>query len=172
MHHSSSSSSIILIGMPGSGKSTLGEKLARRLNKTFIDTDRLIQAQEGTTLQDYLNKNGFLALRQVEEQVIVEGEFYNAIVSTGGSVIYSAKALQALSHFGPLVWLDISYKTLMKRVTNQQSRGLACAPGTDLCTLYNERHPLYERYAEFRLDANDCEIDEACQGLLGLINPQ
>lgn len=159
-------SSLVLIGMPGAGKSTLGVQLAKRLVKTFVDTDLLIQAESGMSLQEYLDRHGHLALRALEEKVLLSHDFDNCIVATGGSAVYSEKAMQHLKRFGPCVYLYISFDTMLKRLTNKESRGLACAPGTSLEQLYRERLGLYEKYADFRIDSDSSSQEQAMEYIL------
>lgn len=159
-------SSPILIGMPGAGKSTLGVQLAKRLVKTFVDTDLLIQAEVGMSLQDYLDRHGYLALRAVEENVLLSHDFHNSVVATGGSAVYSDRAMQHLKQFGPCVYLYISFDTMLKRITNKESRGLACAPGTSLEQLYRERLELYEKYGDIVMDGDSMSQDQAMERIV------
>lgn len=152
--------------MPGAGKSTLGVQLAKRLVKTFVDTDLLIQAEVGMSLQDYLDRHGYLALRAVEENVLLSHDFHNSVVATGGSAVYSDRAMQHLKQFGPCVYLYISFDTMLKRITNKESRGLACAPGTSLEQLYRERLELYEKYEDIVMDGNSLTQDQAMERIV------
>lgn len=144
--------SLILIGMPGAGKSTLGMQLATKCERPFIDTDTLIEKAVGASLQDYLNQEGYQALRAQEEQQLLHADLCHAIVATGGSVVYSEKGMQRLESLGICVYLHIDLATLQARVTNQNSRGLAVAKGTTLQQLYQERLPLYESWATHTVD--------------------
>lgn len=157
MPDKSTATTISLIGMPGAGKSTLGALLAQSLSKRFIDTDLLIEQQVQMSLQEFLETDGFMALRKAEENVLLTQDLSAAVVATGGSAVYSAAAMSRLRALGPRVYLKISLPTLLDRVTNQSSRGLACAPGTSLSALYEERCPLYESAADivFELDSYD-----------------
>lgn len=159
-------SSLVLIGMPGAGKSTLGVQLAKRLVKTFVDTDLLIQAESGMSLQEYLDQQGYLALRALEEKVLLSHHFDGCVVATGGSAVYSDKAMQHLKTFGPTVYLSISFDTMRKRITNQGSRGLACAPGTRLEELYRERLHLYEKYHDIKVDCDSLPQEEAMEWIV------
>ena len=148
------SSSVILIGMPGSGKSTLGILLAKMLAKDFVDTDLLIQIQQNKTLQDIVDNEGYLALRDIEEQVLLNTHFTNHVIATGGSAVYSEKAMQHLRHYGPIIFLDVELSELMTRVNNIDTRGLARKPGQTFEELYQERHILYQRYATAIIDCS------------------
>ncbi|RYY75675.1 MAG: shikimate kinase [Gammaproteobacteria bacterium] len=146
------STSVILIGMPGSGKSTLGIQLAKMLAKDFIDTDLLIQTKHGQTLQDIINNQGYLALRDIEEQVLLDTHYPNHIIATGGSAVYSEKAMQHLHHYGQIIFLDVALSELKSRVSNIDTRGLARRPGQTFEELYEERQKLYERYANITIN--------------------
>ena len=146
------STSLILIGMPGSGKSTIGLLLAKSLVKNFVDTDVLIQLQEGKTLQKIVDNQGYLALRAIEEQVLLNTHFSNHIMATGGSAIYSEKAMHHLRQFGQIIFLDVPLGELTERITNYETRGLARKPTQSLVDLFNERHALYQQYANITID--------------------
>ncbi|MFT6102701.1 MAG: shikimate kinase [Granulosicoccus sp.] len=139
---------IILIGMPGSGKSTVGVQLAKTLGLDFIDTDIMIQTQEGRQLQDIQDNDGHVALRAIEEQVILDLDTLGALISTGGSAIYSDTAMQHLKSLGIIVFLEVSVDELKKRINGQGPRGIACSEGQTFFDIYAERAPLYRRYAD------------------------
>jgi shikimate kinase len=144
--------SLVLIGMPGSGKSTLGILLAKMLARDFVDTDLLIQLQHNKTLQDIIDTQGYLALRDIEEQVLLNTHYPNHIIATGGSAVYSDKAMQHLRHFGQIIFLDVSLSDLLTRVNDMNTRGLARKPGQSFEELYKERRKLYQRYATITID--------------------
>lgn len=146
--------SLILIGMPGAGKSTLGIMLAKALAKDFVDTDVLIQLEQGKTLQDIVDSEGYLTLREIEERVLVNTHYPNHIIATGGSAVYSDKAMRHLRHFGPIVFLDLSLSELRLRINDFDTRGLARKPNQSLEELYNERRELYQKYASITIDCN------------------
>ncbi len=145
---------MILIGMPGAGKSTLGIMLAKSLAKDFIDTDVLIQTRSGQLLQDIVDNQGYLTLRILEEQVLLDLDVSNAVIATGGSAVYSKAAMEYLKSLGTIVYLDVSFENIQKRVSNFSTRGLASAPGQNLQEIYQERTSLYKRSAEIVVDAN------------------
>lgn len=163
--------SVILIGMPGAGKSTVGVLLAKRLAKAFIDTDILIQQTAGMTLQDYLDANGYLALRTLEEQVLMTEPMQQAVVSTGGSAVYSDAAMARLAEIGPRVFLDISLATMEQRIHNQASRGLASQPGVSLAAIYAERYPLYQQYADVSVVADQGSVDDVVECIVERVAP-
>ncbi|MFT6577769.1 MAG: shikimate kinase [Zhongshania sp.] len=153
------SSSVVLIGMPGAGKSTIGQALALRLGVEFVDTDRLIEQREGRSLQVMLDASGYQYLRAIEADVLLRNDFVNKVVATGGSAVYSDAAMMHLRRFGPCVFIDISLSAIEDRVQNFAERGIAGPPGQDLQGVYSERLPLYQRYADITVDG--AGLDEA-----------
>ncbi len=168
----SSDRPIFLIGMPGAGKSTLGVLLAKTLARSYVDTDLLIQQRAGMTLQSYLDQFGYLALRALEEQVLLESDFSNSVVATGGSVVYSNKGMEMLGKLGIRIYLNISYDTMEHRVCNSATRGLACAPGTSMKTLYYERKPLYIRYADHMVNLDNLDFEQSLSSLIAVLPSQ
>jgi shikimate kinase len=152
--------SLILIGMPGAGKSTVGLLLAKTLAKDFVDTDLLIQLQQGKTLDDILREQGYLKLREYEEDVLVSACYTNHIIATGGSAVYSEKGMKHLKQFGPIVFLDVDQAELEKRIHNMDTRGIARHPSQSFTELFNERRELYLRYADVVIDGNHKTQDE------------
>jgi len=157
---SHSTSVISLIGMPGSGKSTVGVLLAKRLGLAFVDTDLLIQEQERATLAEIIAAKGHETLRGIEEQVLLDMAIYPAIVSTGGSVVYSEAIMQRLAKASIVVYLRAQLSTVDYRISLAPDRGIASPGDHRLEDVYNERAPLYERYANITVDvdADDPEI--------------
>lgn len=149
-------SNVVLIGMPGSGKSTVGVVLAKQTARGFIDTDVVIQTQEERPLQDIVDKDGYMALRNIEEQVLLRLSLRNHVIATGGSAVYSDSAMRHLKNSGTVVLLDVALPTLESRVADYSTRGLAKAPGQTFAELYLERRPLYLKYADLVV---------ACEGL-------
>ena len=148
-------SSLILIGMPGAGKSTLGIMLAKELARDFIDTDVLIQVREGRSLQQILDGADYLHLRQIEEDALLASHLPNHIVATGGSAVYSDRGMQHLQQYGPVIFLDVPLADLRRRIHNYENRGIARRPGQSLEDLFNERHALYKHYADIVVDCRD-----------------
>lgn len=147
--------SIVLIGMPGSGKSTLGVQLAKNLALDFVDTDLLIQKYTGEPLQVTLDKQGYQALRDIECQVLctMEPERYgHSVIATGGSAVYSEKAMTHLASFATLVYLLVPEQELLKRIGNFATRGIAKRDDQSFSDLFLERHQLYQQYAQMTLD--------------------
>ncbi len=142
---------VVLIGMPGAGKSTLGVLLAKELSRSFLDTDIHIQAREDLALQSIIEKQGVEHFLRVEETHILSLNLKRHVIATGGSVVYSPKAMEHLKRRGIAVLLDLSLPLLFERIQDMDSRGIAMAPGQDLGILYRERKPLYDRYADIRI---------------------
>jgi shikimate kinase len=139
---------IVLIGMPGAGKSTNGLLLAKALGKDFLDTDVLIQVREGKTLQQIMDSSDYLQLRDIEESVLIGIDAQNSVVATGGSAVYSAAGMGQLGKNGIIVYLDVALKTLEERIKDYETRGIAKHPGQSFGDLFAERSELYKRYAD------------------------
>lgn len=144
---------VILIGMPGAGKSTVGVLLAKRLGYDFVDTDVLIQLRQGELLQDTLDAHGYLALRAIEEQVLLGLDVSDTVIATGGSAVYSERAMTHLARSGTVVYLAAELDELTRRIHDYETRGIARRPGQDLGALFAERTRLYRRYAQLTVDA-------------------
>jgi len=153
-------SNLTLIGMPGAGKSTVGVILAKNLGLGFVDTDILIQEREQTTLQQILDKRGHLALRSIEEAVILDLEVENQIIATGGSAAYSEPAMQHLQRLSTIVFLDVDFATVQRRIHNFSSRGIAKTAEQSFADLFAERQALYRRYADIIIDASRLDQEE------------
>ena len=139
---------LILIGMPGAGKSTIGVLLAKQLGTAFLDTDILIQTGEGSYLQDLISRHGISGFREIEETYLIGVPTDCGVVATGGSAVYSAKAMAHLKSLGPAVYLQIELEPLKARLGNLSERGVLRMPGQTIDMLYEERRPLYEKYAD------------------------
>lgn len=139
---------IILIGMPGAGKSTVGVILAKTLGLGFVDTDLLICRQTGMPLQDYINTQGIERFLQAEEHAALMLECERTVIATGGSMVYSADAMAHLQSGGRTVFINVGLDELLKRLKNITTRGIAVAPGRTMADVYSERLPLYEEYAD------------------------
>lgn len=144
---------ISLIGMPGVGKSTVGVILAKLIGLEFTDTDLSIQAREGRTLQDIVDSDGHLRLRSIEESVLLSEHVEGRVLATGGSVIYSDAIMARLRAAGPVVYLRADVATLEQRVAANPARGIASGADQTFEDIYNERTPLYERFASHTVDA-------------------
>ena len=156
---------IILIGMPGAGKSTLGIVLAKIMNYDFMDADLVIQNQCDKTLQKLIDACGPEGFIEVENQILSDIEASKTIIATGGSAVYSDEAMRHLAEIGTVVYLKISYDELVSRLHDLQERGVVLKGGIgmSLRELYDERKPLYEQYAEVTVDVNDLSITAAAR---------
>lgn len=162
---------IILIGMPTSGKSTAGVILAKILGKDFIDTDLLIQAQCKKTLSEILSQDGLAAFLAAEEAAClsVHPSGRGLVIATGGSVVYSERAMQYLGSLGTIIYLQIDEQTLQKRLHNAKQRGVVLKDGQTITDLYLERIPLYERYADLTVAETGLDMEETVQQILAII---
>lgn len=151
---------IVLIGMPACGKSVTGVVLAKTLKMKFIDTDLLIQEAAGKGLQDIINNDGIDAFKELEEKVLSELNVENAVVATGGSAVYYDAAMNHLKENGTVVHIDVSLKTVKKRLKNIKTRGVAMAKGQTLDDLYSLREPLYKKYADITVKSESRDNTE------------
>lgn len=156
---------IVLIGMPGAGKSTIGVILAKLLLLDFCDTDLVIQKSTGESLCDTIRERGIGEFINLEEKVICEQAFLNSVIATGGSAVYGEKAMKKLEENGIIVYLKVSPEELQKRIKNIHTRGIAMKEGTTISGLYEERAPLYEKYADVTIDC-DGKSTEECVNLI------
>ncbi|MFT7339166.1 MAG: shikimate kinase [Marinobacter maritimus] len=162
----SDSRNLIFVGMPGSGKSTVGVLVAKRLGLGFIDTDLLIQQKAGCTLQDIVNQRGYLALRLVEEEVLLQLNVEKHVLSTGGSAVYSDAAMTHLKMGGIVIFLDISLDTVASRIGDYSLRGISKRPEQSLIELYEERSALYSRYADITIQGDALSQERVCEVLI------
>ena len=153
--------SIVLIGMPGAGKSTLGILLAKELGMGFVDTDVAIQVREGQTLQEILEDSDYMNLRNIEEQILLSEDIVNKVVATGGSAVYSEAGMARLKDSATVVFLDVPLEELSNRITNFDSRGIARQPDQSLESLFEERCKLYKKYADIRWTATSSHWSRA-----------
>jgi shikimate kinase len=160
---------INLIGMPGAGKSTVGVLLAKLTGLRFTDTDLEIQVREAATLQQILERDGYRRLRAIEQEVLLEIPLDNAVISTGGSVIYSEPAMRRLQAAGPTVYLAADLATLEQRVAAAPLRGIASNSSDSFARVYAERTPLYRRYADLTVDAAAQAPDALAAQILALL---
>ncbi|MDD5141846.1 shikimate kinase [Methanoregula sp.] len=157
---------IVLIGMPGAGKSTIGVVLAKALNKKFVDTDLLIQETTGRHLQGILDADGTATFRKIEEDIIISRRFHNTVIATGGSVVLSHKAMGHLKKDGIIVYLNVSLTEIEKRLVNITTRGIVLEKGQTLRAVYDQRVPLYEKYADITIDCSGYDFERVVAKIL------
>ena len=161
---------IVLIGMPGVGKSTVGVILAKMIGYQFIDADLLIQKQEGKLLHEIIAEKGTDGFIEIEERVNASIEASHTIIATGGSVVDGKKAMEHLSRIGTVVYLKVPYDTLEKRLEDIKGRGVVLKEGQTLRTLYDERTPLYEKYADIEISEDGLNVEQTVEKLLERLN--
>ncbi len=162
------SDNIVLIGMPGAGKSTLGVVLAKVLGYDFLDCDLLIQKYEGRTLQQIIDLEGTDGFLAVENRVLSGIDCKRTVISTGGSAVYSQDAMEHLGSIGKVVFIKVPYAELENRLGSLKERGVVMKEGigNDLRLLFKERAPLYEKYADITVDVEGSNIQEAVNQLV------
>lgn len=156
---------IILIGMPGAGKSTVGVVLAKALGYNFVDSDLVIQKETGKRLFEIIDEVGIDEFLNIENRINASLSVEKAVVATGGSVIYGEEAMEHLKSIGKVIYLKTDYKSLEKRLGNLLKRGVAIRSGNTLLDLYNERVPLYEMYADITIDTKNKGIREVVESI-------
>lgn len=157
---------IVLIGMPASGKSTCGVIAAKVLLKNFFDTDLLVQGLEQKRLQELIDEKGKEYFFAAEESAVLSLKLEATVIATGGSVIYSEKAMQHLKSLGRVIYLKLSYETMLKRINDLTTRGIVLKNGTTLLDMYNERVSLYEKYADVTVDCDSNTVEETVAAII------
>ena len=160
---------ITLIGMPASGKSSVGVVLAKRLGKKFVDTDIVIQEKYGKLLKDLIEEHGDDGFREIEDEVNATIDVSNSIISPGGSVVYGERAMKHLKEISVVIYLELSYTAIKSRLGDLRERGITLKDGQTLKDLYLERTPLYKKYADITINemkkSLSKTIDEICESL-------
>lgn len=151
---------IVLIGMPGAGKSTIGVILAKVLGYQFLDSDLLIQEQEKCLLKDIIEKHGLDGFIAIENQVNRDVTAEKTVIATGGSIIYGTEAMEHLRNTGIVVYIRLEYETIAERLGNIRQRGVVFKEGQTLLSLYEERCPLYEKYAHIIVNGEGLSAEE------------
>ena len=157
---------IVLIGMPGVGKSTIGVILAKVLGYSFLDADLLIQEQEGKLLREIIEEKDTDGFIEVENRVNASIRADRAIIATGGSVVYGKEAMEHLKEIGRVVYLKVSYAILEKRLADIKGRGVVLKEGQTLETLFEERSKLYEQYADIEVSEEGLDVEQTVEKLV------
>ena len=157
---------IVLIGMPGVGKSTVGVILAKVLGYQFLDADLVIQQKEGKLLKEIIAEVGTEGFIEVENRVNAGIECSKTIIATGGSVVYGKEAMEHLKEIGTVVYLEVPFKTIEKRLSDIKGRGVVLKEGQTLYDLYMERTPLYEKHADLRVCEEGLDVEQTVELLI------
>ena len=161
---------VTLIGMPGSGKSTIGVILAKALGYQFLDTDLVIQKEEKRKLSQIIAEEGPEGFKRIENRVNASSHVTDTVIAPGGSVIYCPEAMEHLKSIGQVVYLKLSLESLSKRLGNLKGRGVLLKEGQTLADLYEERVPLYEKYADIVVDEEGKDLEESLKAVLEIIH--
>ena len=163
------SRAITLIGMPGAGKSTVGVVLAKRLVRPFMDTDIAIQDAVGESLQTILDRDGYQALRDTEERILLGLDYRDHVIATGGSAVYSTASMTLLKRISTIVYLELTIDDVVARIGDFSKRGIAKPPNQSIEETFLERQRLYEQWADLTVDATQSvekEADDICRALM------
>lgn len=160
---------IVLIGMPGVGKSTIGVILAKILGYKFIDADIVIQQEEGKLLKEIIEERGVEGFIQVENRINASIQCDKSVIATGGSVVYGKEAMEHLKSIGRVIYLKVDYDTINNRLGNLKGRGVVLRKGQNLLDLYEERVPLYEKYADITVEETGLTIEETIEKLAKML---
>lgn len=160
---------IIFIGMPAVGKSTVGVVIAKRLGMRFVDTDLLIQEQEGKLLHEIIAEVGEDGFLEIENQVNQNVNAENSVISPGGSVVYCEDAMHHFKEIGTVIYLKVSFETIQNRIRNPKKRGVVLRDGQSFQELYEERVRLFEKYADITIREDELSIEETIENVLSVI---
>jgi len=162
---------LVLIGMPASGKSTVGVLAAKALALDFVDTDLLLQKQEGLKLHEILARAGAAGFLEAENRLLTGLDLRATVISTGGSAVYHRRGMNRLQELGTVVWLDVPFSEIERRLSDIATRGLVLSPGQTLRDLYTERRPLYETQADLRVEVGREDLETTVGRLVSLVRP-
>lgn len=161
---------IVLIGMPGCGKSTVGVVLAKALGMDFVDSDLLIQRSQGMRLHQIIEQVGDDGFRQIENRVNTEIQADNCVIATGGSAVYGREAMEHLRSIGTVVYLELSCQQVQERLGDLRARGVSMKPGQTLQDLYQERVPLYEHWAHCTIHCGGLQLRQVVGKILSQLD--
>ena len=162
----SAKSNLVLIGMPGAGKSTVGVVLAKKLGYAFVDSDLVIQEREKRLLHEIISSDGLSGFLEIENRVNASLQVERSVIATGGSVVYGAEAMEHLRQIGTVIYLKLSYEAIANRLGDLHERGVALKEHQTLAGLYEERIPLYERYADVTVDCENLQLREVVERIM------
>jgi shikimate kinase len=160
--------SISLIGMAGAGKSTVGKELAKMLNFRLVDSDTLIEEQYEKSLQNILEDEGYIKLREIENLVLKNLRLHETILSTGGSAVYSDEAMQHIQQYSKVIFLDVPFDQIIERVPSFLDRGFAKAPSQSIQEAFEERLELYKKYSHY-IVSNTKDLHSCVSKILELL---
>ena len=161
---------VVLIGMPAVGKSTIGVLLAKSLLLSFTDTDLLIQEKYKKSLCDIIKDNGTKAFLNIEEDIILNADFKNSVIATGGSAVFGERAMNQLKENGVIVYLSLPIDEIKKRIGDIKSRGVVLTNGNTVDDIFKERKPLYEKYADIKIDCDNLTAEECVEKIIQLLS--
>lgn len=157
---------IVLIGMPGAGKSTIGVLLAKSINYQFIDTDLIIQSQNGSKLYEIINEKGIDEFLKIENDTLAGVNVEKSVIATGGSAIFGEEAMTHLKSIGYIVYIRLSCEEIERRINNIKTRGIAMSKGKTISDIYGDRTPLYEKYADIIVDCENTTIEDCVEMIM------
>ena len=157
---------LVLIGMPGAGKSTVGVVLAKKLGYRFLDSDLVIQEQTGKLLHELIEEHGVEGFWDIENRVNASLDTHKCVIATGGSAIYGEEAMKHLGSIGKIVYLSLPYEDVAERLGDLNARGVTLRPGQDLKALYEERIPMYEKYAHLIVECSGLSLREVVEAVV------
>lgn len=160
---------LVLIGMPGAGKSTVGVVLAKTLGMEFVDTDLIIQRRENKMLQEIIREVGVKGFLEIEKQAVTSVYLDRCVIATGGSVVYHAETMVHLKRNGTVIYLKLPYEYIRRRIRNIKTRGIAMGKGQNLHSIYHERTPLYEQYADLVIDCRKKRVEQVVEAILAAL---
>ena len=160
---------VILVGMPACGKSTIGVVLAKTMNKGFVDTDILIQQAESRTLQEIIDQEGNDYFHHVEVRVLLDFDGEDYVVATGGSAIYFDRSMDKFKDKGVVVYIKVTFDTILERLNNIRSRGVTLEKGQTIADLYEQRIPLYQKHADVVIEADGLSVEEVVEKMIELV---
>lgn len=161
---------VVLIGMPAVGKSTIGVLLAKSLLLSFTDTDLLIQEKYKKSLCDIIKDNGTKAFLNIEEDIILNTDLKNSVIATGGSAVFGERAMNQLKENGVIVYLSLPIDEIKKRIGDIKSRGVVLTNGNTVDDIFKERKPLYEKYADIKIDCDNLTAEECVEKIIQLLS--